>query len=72
MKPLMNYSFQLGLSELSSFPTTASHRRFRIVFKAIEETPEHRPVASSFLELIWQSTCEGCGKEITFGSLMGL
>jgi hypothetical protein len=37
------------------------------VVNAIEETPEHMPVASRFLELIWQSTCEGCGKEITSG-----
>jgi hypothetical protein len=37
------------------------------VVKAIEDTPEHRPVASRFLELIWQSTCEGYGKEITSG-----
>jgi hypothetical protein len=27
------------------------------------------PVASRFLELIWKSTCEGCGKEITSGYL---
>jgi hypothetical protein len=67
MKPLMNYSFPLGLQELSLFPTTASCRRFCIVVKAIEETKEHRPVASRFLELIWQSTCEGCGKESTSG-----
>jgi hypothetical protein len=67
MKPLMNYSFPLRLQELSLFPTTASHRRFRIVVKAIEDTPEHRPVASIFLELIWKSMCEGCGKEITSG-----
>jgi hypothetical protein len=62
MKPFMNYSLPLGLQELSLFPTTASRRRFRIVVKDIEETPEHMPVASRFLELIWPSTCEGCGK----------
>jgi hypothetical protein len=39
MKPLVNYSFPLGLQELSLFPTTASRIRFRIVVKAIEETP---------------------------------
>jgi hypothetical protein len=51
MKPLMNYSFPLGVPELSLFPITASRRRFCIVVNAIEETPEHRPVASIFLEL---------------------
>jgi hypothetical protein len=49
MKSLMNYSFLLGIPELSLFPTTASRQRFCIVVKAIEETPEHRPVASRFL-----------------------
>jgi hypothetical protein len=63
----MNYSFPLGLQELSLFPTATSRRRFRIVVKAIEDTPEHRPVASRFLELIWQLMCEGCGKKITSG-----
>jgi hypothetical protein len=48
MKPLMNYSFPLGLPELSLFPTTASRRRFRILVKVFEETREHRPVASRF------------------------
>jgi hypothetical protein len=67
MIPLMNYSFPLGLQELSLFPTIDSRRRFRIVVKAIEETPEHMTVASRFLELIWKSNCEGCGKEITSG-----
>jgi hypothetical protein len=67
MKPLMSYSFPLGIPELSLFPTTASRGRFRIVVKAIEEKPEHRPVASRFLEFRWQSTFEGRGKEITSG-----
>jgi hypothetical protein len=67
MTLLMNYLFPLGLPELTLFLTTASRRRFCIVVKAIEETPEHRPVASIFLELIWQSTCESCGKKITSG-----
>jgi hypothetical protein len=52
MKTLMNYSFPLGLQELYLFPITASRRRFHIVVKAIEDTPEHMPVASRFLELI--------------------
>jgi hypothetical protein len=34
-----DYSFPLGLPELSLFPTTASRRWFSIVVKAIEETP---------------------------------
>jgi hypothetical protein len=63
----MNYSFPLGLQELSLFPTTASRRRFRIVVKTIKETTKHIPVASRFLELTWQSTCEGRGTEITSG-----
>jgi hypothetical protein len=67
MKQLMNYSFPLGLPELYLFSTTDSHRRFCIVVKDIEKTPEHQPVASRFLELLSQSTCEGCGKEITSG-----
>jgi hypothetical protein len=67
MKSLMNYSFPLGLQELSLFTTTSSCRPFHIAVKAIEETPEHMPVASRVLELIWQSTCEGCGEEITSG-----
>jgi hypothetical protein len=67
MKPLMNYSFSLGLQELSLFLTIDSRIRFRIVVKVIEERPEHRPVTFRFLELIWQSMFEGCGKEIMSG-----
>jgi hypothetical protein len=67
MKPMMNYSFPLRLPEHCLFPTMPSHRRFSIVVRGIQETPEHRPVASRFLDIIWLSTCECCGKEITSG-----
>jgi hypothetical protein len=65
MKPMMNYSFPLRLPEHCLFPTMSSRCRFSIVVRVIQETPEHRPVASRFLDLIWLSTCECCGKEIT-------
>jgi hypothetical protein len=63
----MNYSFPLRLPELSLFPTMSSHRSFRILVQAIKETPEHRPDASHFFDLIWMSTCEYCACEITSG-----
>jgi hypothetical protein len=65
MKPLMNYSLPLRLPELSLYPTMYSRRRFRIRIQAIQETPEHRPDASSFWDLIWLSTCEYCACQIT-------
>jgi hypothetical protein len=67
MKPLMTYSFPLRLPELSLFPTMSSRRHFRILVQAIQETPEHRPDASHFLDLIWLSTFEYCACEITSG-----
>jgi hypothetical protein len=67
LKPMMNYSFPLRLPELSLFPTMSSRRRFRILVQAIQETPEHRPDASRFLDLIWLSTCEYCACDITSG-----
>jgi hypothetical protein len=53
MKPLMNYSFPLRLPELSLFPTMPSRCRFRIIFQAIQETPERCTDAYRFLDLIW-------------------
>jgi hypothetical protein len=67
MNPLMNYSFTLRLPELSLLPTMSSRRRFRIIVQKIQETPEHRPNASRFLNLIWLSTCEYCACDITSG-----
>jgi hypothetical protein len=67
MKPLMNYSFSLWLPELSLFPTVEARHRFRIIVQAIQETPEHHPDASRFLDLMWQSTCEHCECEFTSG-----
>jgi hypothetical protein len=67
MKPMMNYSFPLRLPELCLFPTTSSCRRFRIIVQGIQETPEHRPDASWFLDLIWLSTCKCCASKITSG-----
>jgi hypothetical protein len=67
MIPMMNYSFPLRLPEHCLFPTISSRHRFSIVVRVIQETPEHRPVASRFWDLIWLSTCECCGKEITSG-----
>jgi hypothetical protein len=63
----MNYSFPLWLPELSLFPTVVAHNPFQILVQEIQEKPEHRPDASRFLDLIWQSTCEQCGCEITSG-----
>jgi hypothetical protein len=48
MKPMMNYSFPLRIPEHCLFPTMSSRRRFSIVVRGIQETPEHRPVASRF------------------------
>jgi hypothetical protein len=67
MKLMMNYSFPLRLPEHCLFPTISSRRRFSIVVRGIQETPEHRPYASRFLDLIWLSTCECCATEITSG-----
>jgi hypothetical protein len=67
MIPLMNYSFPLRIPELSLSPTMSSRRRFRIIVREIQETPEHRPDASRFGDLIWLSTCEYCACEITSG-----
>jgi hypothetical protein len=67
MKPLMNCSFPLRIPELSLFPTMSLRCRFRILVQAIQETPEHRPDASRFWDLIWMSTCEYCACEITSG-----
>jgi hypothetical protein len=67
MKPLINYSFPLRLPELYLFPKMSSCRRFRIRVQAIQETPEHRPDASWFLDLFWLSTCEYCACDITSG-----
>jgi hypothetical protein len=67
MKPLMNYSFPLGLSEISLYPTMSSRRRFRILIQTIQETPEHLPDAYPFFDLIWLLTCEYCACEITSG-----
>jgi hypothetical protein len=58
LKPMMNYSFPLRLPELCLF---------LILVQAIQETPEHRPEASRFLDLIWLSTCEYCASDITSG-----
>jgi hypothetical protein len=43
----------------------SSRLGFRILVQEIQETPEHRPDASRFLDLIWLSTCEYCASEIT-------
>jgi hypothetical protein len=67
MKPMMNYSFPLRLPEHCLFPTTSSRRPFSILVQGIQETPEHRPDASRFLDLVWLSTCECCAIEITSG-----
>jgi hypothetical protein len=67
MKLMMNYSFPLRIPEHCLFPTMSSRRRLSIVVRGIQETPEHRPVASRFLDLIWLSKSECCGKEITSG-----
>jgi hypothetical protein len=67
LKPMMNYSIPLRLPELSLFPTMYSHYGLRILVQAIQETPEHRPDASRFLDLIWLSTCEYCACNITSG-----
>jgi hypothetical protein len=67
LKPMMNYSFPLRIPELSLFPTISSRCRFRVLAQAIQETPEHRPDASRFLDLIWLSTCEYCACDITSG-----
>jgi hypothetical protein len=67
MKLMMNYSFPLRLPEHCLFPTTSSRRRFRILVKGIQETPENHPDASRFLDLIWLSTCEFCASKITSG-----
>jgi hypothetical protein len=61
MKPMMNYYFPLRLPEHCLFPTMSSRRHFSIVVRGIQETPEHRPVASRFLDLIWLSAFECCG-----------
>jgi hypothetical protein len=53
LKPMMNYSFPLRLPEHCLFPTMFSRCRFRILVQAIQETPEHRPDASRFWDLIW-------------------
>jgi hypothetical protein len=52
MKPLMNFSFPLRLPELSLFPTMSARHYFRILVQVIQETPEHCPGASRFLDLI--------------------
>jgi hypothetical protein len=57
MTPMMNYSFPLRLPAHCLFPTMSSRRRFSIVVQGIQETPEHRPDASRFFDLIWLSTC---------------
>jgi hypothetical protein len=67
MKPIMNYSFTLRLPEHCLFPTMFSRHRSSIVVRGIQETPEHRPDASRFSDLICLSTCECCAKEITSG-----
>jgi hypothetical protein len=67
LKPMMNYSFPLRLPELCLFPTMYSRCRFSILVQAIQETPEHRPDASRFLDLIWLSTCKYCACNITSG-----
>jgi hypothetical protein len=67
LKLMMNYSFPLRLPELCLFPKMSSRFRFRILVQAIQETPEHRPDASRFLDLIWLSTCEYCASDITSG-----
>jgi hypothetical protein len=67
MKPLMNYSFPLRIPELSLLSTMSSRRHFRILVQAIQETPEHCPDASRFLDLFWLLTCEYCACEITSG-----
>jgi hypothetical protein len=65
MKPMMNYSFPLRLPEHCLFPTTSSRRRFRILVQGVQETPQHHPDESWFLDLIWLSTCKCCASEIT-------
>jgi hypothetical protein len=60
----MNFSFPLRHPKLSLFPTMSAHHRFVILVKAIQETPEHPPDASRFLDLIWLLTCEYCAFEI--------
>jgi hypothetical protein len=67
MKPTMNYSFPLRIPEHCLFPTMSPRRRLSILVQGIKETPEHRPDAFRFLDLIWLSTCEFCAKEITSG-----
>jgi hypothetical protein len=67
MKPMMNYSFSLRLPEHCLFLTTSSRRRFRILVQGIQETPEHRPDASRFFDLIWLSRCESCASVIMSG-----
>jgi hypothetical protein len=67
MKPMMNYSFPLRLPEHCLFPTISSRRRFRILVQAIQETPEHRPDASRFLDLIWLLTFDFFASDITSG-----
>jgi hypothetical protein len=67
MKPMMNYSFPLISPDHCLFPTMYLCRRFSIVVRGIQETPEHRPDASQFLDLIWLSTCECSAKEIASG-----
>jgi hypothetical protein len=44
-----------------------ARHHFRILVQAIQETPEYRPDASRFLDLIWLSTSECCECEITSG-----
>jgi hypothetical protein len=65
MKSLMNYSFPLRLHQLSRFPTVDTGHCFRMLIQEIQETPEHHPDASHFLDLIWMSTCECWECEIT-------
>jgi hypothetical protein len=67
MKPMMNNSFPLRLPEHCLFPTTSSRCLFRILVQGIQETPEHRPDASRFFDIIWLSTCECCASDITPG-----
>jgi hypothetical protein len=64
---MMNYSFPLRLPVHCLFPTTSSRCRFSILVQRIQETPEHRPDALRFLDLIWLLTCECCSKVITSG-----
>jgi hypothetical protein len=64
---MMNYSFPLRIPELCFSPTMSYRCRFRIIFQEIQETPEHSPDASRFLDLMWLSTCEYCASDITSG-----